>query len=244
MFKLRLTKTEWEALSEEMRKLYVADGDGYKIPLQEDDDPAALRRARDRERDDAKALRADLGALRTKITELEGKTARENGDVKALETSWQKKYTDREKELTGVIDGFKQEITKSLVKQAIGQISSAVTAKPEDAELLEPHIAGRFDVVFDSENKAQLKIKDKEGKLSALSLEDLQKEILADPKFGKIVVASKASGSGAGGGRNNSGGGAAKKLSDMSEPERVQLHRDNPAEFKRLVAESKLSARA
>jgi hypothetical protein len=238
MFKINITKAEWEALSEVQRQLYVVDGDGYKLPLAENDDPSALRRARDRERDDAKQLRADLLTLKNQIAELEGKTARETGDVKALESSWQKKFTDRETELNGIIDGFKQAIGKSLVEQAMSTVSAAVTAKPEHAALLKPHIAGRFDVVFDG-NAATLKIKDKEGKPSALSLDDLQKEILADPTFGTIVVASKASGSGAAGGNGGKGGGAAKKFGELSEAERVALFRENPTEFKRLAAEAK-----
>ncbi|MBU4717038.1 hypothetical protein IF170_23790, partial [Salmonella enterica subsp. enterica serovar Typhimurium] len=50
--------------------------------------------------------------------------------------------------------------------------------------------------------------------------------------FSHLIKANAASGGGASGGK---GGGAAKMFSEMTEAERLELHRTNPAEFKRQL---------
>jgi hypothetical protein len=63
-------------------------------------------------------------------------------------------------------------------------------------------------------------VKDSEGKPSALTVDELKKEIMADAAFAPLIVGSKATGGGASGGK---GGGAAKTgdVISMSKDERL-----------------------
>jgi hypothetical protein len=234
--KRKISKAEWEALSDAQKALYVVDGDGYKMSLADDDDPDALRRARDYEKAEAKAAKAKAKELQEKIDALDATKARSVGDIATLEKSWNDKLAASEKALGDKLKAAQGHISKILLEHASSSIASAITAKPENAALILPHITPRLEVVFDSDDNPSLKVKDKDGKLSAMSFTDLQKELVGDPKFGSVVVVSKASGAGgSGGGSNGGNGGAGKptKFADMSEAERTQLYRDDPAEFKR-----------
>lgn len=233
--KRRITKAEFEALSPELKAIYIADGEGYKLPLADDDDPDALRRARDREKQDAKEAKAEAKALQVELDKLKGKPT----DIATLEASWKEKLAAKETELVARIDKLRKSAADALLNKAAADISASITAKQDHADLILPHIAPRFEVVFDGDVPS-LKIKDKQGQLSAMSTEDLQKEIAATPKFASIVVVSKASGGGApGGGPGGGAGSGTKKFSDLSEPERVELFRSNPTEFNRQFAEAK-----
>jgi hypothetical protein len=69
-----------------------------------------------------------------------------------------------------------------------------------------------------------------DGKPSALTLADLEKEFVDNKAFAPIIRASNASGGGASGG---TGGGATKAFKDMNTAERTELYRKDPAAFKR-----------
>lgn len=242
MLKRTLTKAQFDALSPEIRALYIADGDNYKLNAETDgEDVGALRRAHDREKQEAKDAKKKAADLQAELDSLKIDPARKAGDIATLEKAWSDKLTAKEAELNGKLAAANQHISRIMIDHASTQIASAITAKPEHASLMLPHITPRLEVVFDGD-KPTVKIKDKEGKLSAMNLEDLQKELVANPTYSTVVVVSKASGAGgSGGGRSGSGGGApgTTKFSDFSEAERTQLYRDNPTEFKRLSDEAK-----
>lgn len=230
--KRKVTKAEYEAMSESLKLLYVVDGEGYKLPLIDDDDPDALRRARDREKAEGATARAALAAAESELDKLRTDPARKTGDIAVLEKSWSDKLTKREGELNAQIATLKKSLETTLIDHAVAKVSTAVTAKPENAALMEPHVRDRFEVVYDGDVPT-VKIKDAAGRISALNFEELQKELIATPKFASVVVGSKASGGGAGGQRSvTSDGGAGKKLKDMSESDRVALWRADPAAYK------------
>jgi hypothetical protein len=237
--KRRITKAEFDALSDALKQIYVQDGDGYKLPLVDDDDPAELRRARDREKQAAKDAKA---ALETANAELEKLRGPAHKDIATLEKSWQEKLTARETELTTQIEGLKKSLNATLVDHATATIAGSITAKPENASVMAPHIKNRLEVVFDGDTPT-VKVKDKQGKLSAMSLAELGKEFQTDPVFATVVVVSKATG--AGGTRvstqagSGSGADGTKKLADMTSAERTELLRSDPAEFKRLTEAAK-----
>lgn len=243
--KRKLTKAEYDALTPEMKLLYVIDGDGFKLPLVDDDDPDALRRARDREKEDAKTLRQQVADLTQKLDTMQTDPARKSGDIATLERSWSDKLAAKEKELTDKLTAKTTQLEKVLIAGTANQIAAAITAKPENASLMLPHITPRLEVVYDGE-VATVKIKDATGRISALNVEEFQKELTGNPVYASVVVGSKASGAGGSGGSGKSGasGGAGgdKKFAEMTGPERTALYQSNRAEFDRLSAEAKQEA--
>jgi len=232
----KISKAEFDALSPEMKVMYVADGEGYKLPLVDDDDPDALRRARDREKEENRVSKAALADALAKVEELTITPARKTGDIATLEASWAGKLTTEQASSKVVIDKLKSQISSILIEQASNKVASSITATPEHAALLMPHITSRFEVVEDGDMPV-VKIKDASGRISALNFEEFGKELVANPNFASIVVGSKASGAGGTGQRSSlPAGGAGKKFSEMSESAQRDLYRANPEEWRRLRA--------
>lgn len=77
-----------------------------------------------------------------------------------------------------------------------------------------PHIQKRLKAERTAEGKYETRILDDKGAPSAMTLDDLKKNLLADKAFAPIVVASKGSGGGAN--RGSGGGGSAPKGVDWS----------------------------
>lgn len=230
--KIRISKAEYDALSDALKLIYVVDGDAYKLPLSEGEDPGALRRALDREKLETKAAKETLATAQAELDALKIEPARKTGDIAVLEKSWGDKLIKRENELNQQIATLKKSLESTLIDHATATVVGAITAKPENASLMHPHIKERFEVVYDGDLPT-VKIKDATGRISAMNFDELQKELIATPKFSSVVVGSKASGGGAGGqGGGASSGGAGKKLKDMSESDRVVLFRADPAAYR------------
>lgn len=239
MFKLRISQAEWEKLSDAHKLIYVKDGDSYQLPLVEDDDPGPLRRALDRERTSAAERKTENERLQSEIRGLRDTIGKSGGDVSTLEKSWTDKYNAREAELNGQVETLRGKLNTTLIDVATQKLAGEITGKPEHASLMTPHIRSRFEVVWDN-GEPTLKIKDANGKPSALNHEELKKEFVSNPVFASVVVAGRGSGAGSGGNGSASGGGAGrssnKTFAELSESERVQLFRDDPSEFKRQSA--------
>jgi len=207
MFKLLISHAEWEKLSDAHKIIYVKDGDGYHLPLVEDDDPGPLRRALDRERTSAAERKTENERLQSEIRALRDTIGKGSGDVATLEKSWTDKFNAREAELNGQLDALRGKLNGTLIDVATQKLAAEITGKTEHASLMGPHIRSRFEVVWDH-GEPVLKIKDANGKPSALNAEELKKEFVSNPVFASVVIAGRGSGAGSGGQQTGSGGGA------------------------------------
>ena len=98
---------------------------------------------------------------------------------------------------------------------------------PEAVDILAPFVRTEFegdDVVT--------KFVGPDGNVITTDPEQFRKYLREHKAFSHLIKANAASGGGASGGK---GGGAAKTFSEMTEAERLELHRTNPAEFKRQL---------
>lgn len=236
--KFRLTKEQFEALNDEQKKEYVADGEGFKLNLEDIADPednSALKRAKDREKQRADEAEAERKKLQDKLDAVSNDDARKRGDIEALEKSWKQKETDAKAAGDAAVNAFKGKMEKLLVNDVAMQIAVELT---KTVKLILPHIKARLKAEFDGED-AITRVLDADGKPSALSIEDLKKEFRANPDFADIIIGSKASGSGA---RGGNGGGASKKLSEMNDADRIEFAKNDPEGFKRAVAEQRKAA--
>lgn len=242
--KRKITKAEYDALVDAVKAHYKADGDNYLLQLAEDadNDPVELRRARDREREAAKDAKKKADDLQIKLDELNNNSARKNGDIEALENSWKQKLKDAGTASEAAIAKLKESLKKLLVKDKAASIAKELAG--DSAELLQPHIESRLQADLDGAEPIT-RILDTNGALSAKSLDDLQKEIVADKRFSAIIVASRASG-GAGTGRSNGTQQAVpgnKKFHELNDAERTDFYRRDPEGFKRASDEAALAAR-
>lgn len=131
--------------------------------------------------------------------------AKKSGDVDALEKSWQEKLANETAERDKRLNES-QAMIQRLTSGAAAQRMAAELAVPGSADVLLPHIERRLTVEIKDGHPITRVLGD-DGKPSALSLDDLRKEIESSPAFAPLLVGSKASGGGSAGKGDGGDGG-------------------------------------
>lgn len=219
--KKKLSKAEYDKLSDAIKAEYIEDGDGFRLDIDGDEDTGALKRAKDREAQLRRDAEAKLREAQEELDRINGDDARKKGDIATLEKSWQKKLEDQKAEYEGKVSKLTSHTTKTLVDNVATQIASKISNAPA---LLLPHIKSRLQADFEGDAPVT-RVLDKDGKPSAMTVEELAAEFVANKDFSAIITASKASG-GAGKPSNNSGGGApnnSDKPADLASMNPAQL---------------------
>ena len=168
----------------DLAKGFVLDIDGAPQP----EDTGALKRALERvriEKDEALEALKQQGSTKEDIEAIRKSS---DAQIKALKD----KIADAENKAR---DAFLNETVSNLASELGGQ----------RAGLLTPHIRQRLVIEF-SDGVNIPRVLGKDGKASALSLEDLKNEIKSDELFAPVIQAGRASGSGASGGGSSAGG--------------------------------------
>jgi hypothetical protein len=196
----KINKAAFDALSDDQKSNYIAgDKDGEYVldvtglPTPEDVGP--VKRALESERAKNKTLKGEKDALQAQIDAAP--------DVEAL-----KKTHETE------IGKYKSFTEKTLIDGTAMTIANAVSNSPK---LLASQIKDRL-VVDLSGDEPKVQIKGKDGNVdAAMTIEKLQSEVVANPDFKAIIVASKATGGGAPKPGIKPLGGGAPKAGEQSE---------------------------
>lgn len=202
--KKKLTKAEYEKLSDALKSEYISDGDDYKLDLDGDEDTGALKRAKDRETQLRRDAEKKAKELEEQLAAISDTDARKKGDIETLEKSWQKKEGETKAAYDARIAKLEGHIKTSLVDNVASQIAHKISSAPA---LILPHIKARLAADLEGDAPTT-RVLDKDGKVSALSVEDLTKEFVANKDFSSIIIGSKASGGGAPKGSFDKSGGA------------------------------------
>ena len=227
--KKKLTKEEHSKLSDHLKAEYIEDGDGFRLDIDGDEDTGALKRAKDREAQLRREAETKLREAQEQLDALGNDDARKKGDIQTLEKSWQKKLEDQKSEYEGKVSKLTAHTTKTLVDNVATQIATKISNAPA---LLLPHIKSRLQADFEGDAPVT-RILDKDGKPSAMTVEELAAEFVANKDFSAIITASKASG-GAGRSSNQNGGGAANQSDKPAD-----LASMNPAQLAEHIKASK-----
>ena len=182
MLKRKIDKSAYDALPDVLKAEYKSNGDNYVLDT---DDARDLITARDKEKERADALKTELDRTKTTLKDLE--TA--NGDFTVLKSSYETKIAALEADKATL----NTTITNERRDRWVGDAAKKIASKFTVPTLVEPLIAARLDV--DPRDGKTIRVKDKEGKPSVATLEDLTKEFVDNPEYKSIVVASKSSGS-------------------------------------------------
>lgn len=185
-------------------------------------------------------LKANNEALLTEKKEAarkakEAEEARQQAHQEALKSAG--KMDEFEKTIRSqyepVLEAEKQRYS-ALANRVLGSERKAVLGAfsgdfitPEAVDILAPFVRTEFegdDVVT--------KFVGADGNVITTDPEQFRKYLREHKAFSHLMKASAASGGGASGGK---GGGAAKTFKEMTEAERLELNRTNPAEFKRQL---------
>lgn len=235
-FKLKIDQAAYDALSDEHKALYKkADGaEHFDLDLEpgEVPDVDGLKRKNAELLEEKKAEQR-----RREAAELE--RAKKDGDVTALETSWQTRLDTEVGAERAKVTGLEAQLQALTVGRAATELAAelaVVTNGVSSAKALLPHIEKRLSMEVGQDGVAKVRVLDADGKPSAKTLDQLKDEFRADPVFAPLIQASKAGGSGADGGKGG-GGAVTKAFADLSETERVALFREDPVKFKVMKAE-------
>jgi len=144
--------------------------------------------------DNNKALLSEKAAAKKAAQESQEEAAKKSGDVEALEKSWSDKLNTETGSRDEKLSAYEKQIS-DMTAGAAARKMAAELALPGSADVLLPHIKGRLSVDMDGDSPL-VRVLDKDGKPSAMSIDDLRKEIEANKAFAPLLLGSMASGSG------------------------------------------------
>lgn len=214
-----------EGVDESVKTLYVEKDGKYVLGIEglpQPEDVTGLKTQMATllsEAKEAKRLKKEAEDLAQAERE---EAARKSGDVEGLERSWSEKYNKLQSELGGQLEQERNSLQGQIRDLTVGRTATDIASSlaiPGSAEALLPHIERRLSVE-QRDGKPVVVVLDKEGKLSASTLDELKAEFANNAAFAPLIAGSKASGGGAGGAGN--GGGAAKGNIGGTKEERTQ----------------------
>lgn len=182
MLKRKITKDAYDAMPDVLKAEYKPNGDSYVLDT---DDARELISARDAEKLRADNLNTELTGVKKTLKDLE--TA--NGDFTTIKASYEAKIAGLEKDK----GDLNTTLTNERRERHVGSAADKIAARFSVPRLVTPDIAKRLDV--DPKDGKTVRVLDKDGKPSALTLVDLEKEFVDNPEFKAILIASKSSGS-------------------------------------------------
>lgn len=195
---------EYKVVEEGGRKFYTLDVEGAYL---HDEDIGPLKRAKDYEKKGRveaetklKEATALVEAAKEELDQMR-RGAIPKGDVEKLEGSWKEKLAAAKAESEGRLQKAQSTLQKLLVDNVAQSIASKISTAPD---LILPHVKARL-TAEDTSDGFVTRVLDREGKPSAFTLEELQKDLATDKRFGAIIIGSKASGGGAAGGDDRGG---------------------------------------
>ena len=163
---------------------------------------------------DVAALQAELAALKghhekllseTKAAKAKAKeeaeaarvaaeeAARKSGDVSALDKSWQEKYAKAEADYGAKLTAAEKQLQTVLVDNVAQKAAMDIAVDAECAELLADKLRGSLGLA-EVDGKMQTVVLDADGKRSALTVDELKKQLVA--KYPRLVKGNPAGGAG------------------------------------------------
>jgi hypothetical protein len=229
--KYQVSASDYEGLDDDAKKLYGSEDDGkhtLKIEGLEIPDVAGLKKKVTdllaEKKDEAKKRKA----AEKEAARITAEKAVKDGDVEAVTESWQKKYdTDMAAANEAKDDALKMLRLEKVHSKAV-ELATTL-AVPGSADVLLPHIESRLSMDI-KDGRAVAVVMDAQGKPSALTVDELGKEIANNAAFAPLIVASNAAGGGANGTQR---GGAAKsktvtkgQWSEMNPRQKMEFSKD------------------
>lgn len=222
--KYQLTAEEYAQLDEAKQSLYALQGDVYICQIEglpQQEDVSGLKRQRDELLAEKKAEQERRRAAEEQAKREADERARAEGNYQQLFESSQ---AELERERSSLVE-LRRSIEQRDINLAATRIATAI-ADGDNADILKEFIAKRLKVA-----EGQVRVTDDSGNLTVSALADLQREFETSPRYASLVRGSQAGGGGA---APKSGDRVTKSFGELRGMERVQLRKDNPAEYERL----------
>jgi chromosome segregation ATPase len=149
-------------------------------------------------------LIAEKGEAKSIAQKAAEEAAKKSGDIESLEKSWKEKLDAVIKERDEKLQSYQGTISQMTSGQAASKLANDL-AIPGSADGLLPHIVSRLETEITADG-AVIRVLDKDGKPSAMSIDDLKKEIMENKALAPLIIGSMANGSGSPGSKGERGG--------------------------------------
>lgn len=224
-----------DGVNEAFHGEYKKGDDGkYHLDVEGGEDTGALKRAKEHEKKERQRVEKELkeatersATLQQELDDLHA-GAVPKGDVDKLRKSYDERYAKREKELSDSLESANSTIRTLLVDNVATGLAGKLAAKPEFVDVLLPHIQSRL-VVEKVDGKSVTRVKDKDGTVGALTVDDLEKELLSNKSFAPILRGNRASGGGATNSDDRGGSATGRSSKDFNmataTPKEIVAHR-------------------
>lgn len=225
--KLKYKLENLEGLTDEQKAMYQEKDGAFYLQVDgmpQGEDVSGLKNKLDQLLNEKKQASDIAKAESEKARQAQEDAAKEKGDFEALANSYKDKIAALESE--------KSELSLLSAKKEIARQANLIAselAEGANQEILSTFIERRLRLEGDD-----LKVTDEKGNLTISTVDQLKEEFKTNPKFGALVIASKASGGGAHGASN--GGGATKKFSEYTSDELVEIKRNDLEAYQKLKA--------
>lgn len=222
--KYQLTAEEYAQLDETKQSLYALQGEVYICQIEglpQPEDVTGLKRKNEELLAEKRASDERRRAAEEEARRKEEERLAAEGNFKQLYESSQTKTAEWEQRYSQL----EQSIHQRDINLAATRIATAI-ADGDNADILKEFIAKRLKVA-----EGQVRVTDDSGNLTVSALADLQREFETSPRYASLVRGSQAGGGGA---APKSGDRVTKTFGELRGMERVQLRKDNPAEYERL----------
>lgn len=207
---MKITKAVYDSLPDDLKAKFSPVAGEEGVYDNGEESVGALKSALEHERNQNATIKAKLdGFEKAKEKEIEEARqkalaeARSTGDFAKIEADYQRQL----KELRAENERVAKEVEDRSKSEAISKQVSELSKMFVSPKVAETFIRSRLsaDIV---EGSVIVRVLDKDGKPSALSVEDLKKEYLTDSDLKASIVASRGAGGGAGAPPAGGGAGA------------------------------------
>jgi hypothetical protein len=200
---MKIEQAVYKLLPSEIQATFtkVAGTDGDSAEYDNGEESAGgLKTALQKEKEEKAAIKAKLDAAdAAKAREIEDarkkavEEAREKGDFKAVEDDYKRRIKELEDGQKKAAKEAEDRTKADAINKAADEVAKMFTAP----KAMTPFVKSRLSVDL-VDGAAIVRVLDKDGKASGLSLEDLRKEYLTDPDLKASITASKGTGGGSG----------------------------------------------
>ncbi len=216
-------------LDESVQSLYQKDDESgkYRLAVEGIDDGKELKDALRKEREERAARQKRIDELeeeQRKVREDADKArleaAKKNGDTEALEKSWQEKLAAREAELQAELEKYQGTVVKLTSGQTATKLAADLAVQGS-ADVLMPHIERRLKTEY-REGQPTTVVLDKDGKPSAMTVDELKQEFMGNKAFAPLIAGTKATGAGRTGGDGSGATGKSITRADFDQLNHVE----------------------
>lgn len=242
----KLTRDEFDKLSDELKKEYKEDGESFVLSIEGDGapDPSAFERIekkRQLEIEHRKRAEKDLEEAEARAAKLQKdlEKAKNSGDIEEITRRHNEQLEEIRKQREEEQSKFRKEREDALKAEERNRFlgSHLVGGAEQDlCELVADRYASRLSVE-EIGGQQVVRVLDKDGKPSALSIGELEKEFLDNPSFSKVVRVKAGSGGGAIPGSQGGGAPTKKSLKEMSAKEEAEFEKSDPEGYQAALDE-------